>query len=144
MRWFNQLGERFRRSMVGRYGVDALGRALSIGGCVLLLVSLFTGGVGNGALSSLFTLAAGAAILWCYIRVLSRNYSKRAAENQKYLNLRSKVTGWFSLHRDCLRQRKEYAFFRCPSCRQMVRVPRGKGKIRITCRRCGFAFEKKT
>ena len=144
MRWFNRMGERIRQSMVGRYGVDAQGRFLSIGGCVFLIVSLFTRGVGSGALSSLFTLLAGVAIVWCYFRVLSRNYQKRSAENRKYLDLLGKVTGWFSLRRDCIRQRKEYAFFRCPSCHQMVRVPRGKGNIRITCPRCGFAFEKKT
>lgn len=144
MRWINQLGERIRRSMVGRYGTDALGRALSIGGCILLIISVFTRSAGGGAFSSLLSLAAAAGIIWCYIRIFSRNYQKRAAENQRYLNLQNKVTGWFRLRRDCIRQRRDYAFFRCPSCHQMVRVPRGKGKIRITCRRCGFAFEKKT
>ena len=60
------------------------------------------------------------------------------------VSFRNRFFGSFRLLKSCFRQRKDYAFFRCPSCREIVRVPRGKGKIRITCPRCGYAFEKKT
>ena len=143
MRWFQNADQWVRRQMAGRYGVDALGRALSIGGLAALVLAL-AAQLAGAAVSSLLAAAAFALILWCYIRIFSRNMQKRSAENQRYMALQSKVGGWLRLKRDCFTQRKDYAFFRCPSCRQMVRVPKGKGRIRITCRKCGFAFEKKT
>ena len=88
--------------------------------------------------------AALALLIWCYVRIFSRKVAARSEENRKYLSYRNRFFGSFRLLKSCFRQRKDYAFFRCPSCREVVRVPRGKGKIRITCPRCGYAFEKKT
>ena len=139
------LREKIARLMVGRYGADALGRFLSIAGCVVIALSLLLRMIGRGTgLAALLGMVALALIIWCYFRILSRNYDRRAAENQRYLQLRDGVAGWFRLQRDCFSQRRDYAFYRCPSCRQMVRVPKKKGRIRITCRRCGYAFERKT
>ena len=139
------LREKIARFMAGRYGADELGRFLSIAGCVVIVLSLLLRMIGTAAgASGLLGMAALALIVWCYFRILSRNYDRRAAENQRYLQLRDGVTGWFRLQRDCFSQRRDYAFYRCPSCRQMVRVPKKKGRIRITCRRCGYAFERKT
>lgn len=129
--------------MNGRYGADPLGRFLAICGCVCILLSVATRGK-VPLLAGIFSAAALALIIWCYSRILSRNITRRAAENRKYLSCRNRFTGSFRLLKSCFRQRKEYAFFRCPSCREVVRVPRGKGRIRITCPRCGYAFEKKT
>ena len=143
MRRWNQNGTR-SRFLEGRYGADALGRFLSVAGVILLLAALLLRSALGGALSGLLGAAALVVVGWCYFRILSRNYGRRAAENRKYLDLRDGVRAWCCLKRDCFAQRKEYAFYRCPSCHQLVRVPKGKGRIRITCRRCGFAFEKKT
>ena len=129
--------------MNNRYGADPLGRFLAICGCVCILLSVAVRGK-VPLLAGLFSAAALALIVWCYSRILSRNFARREAENRKYLSCRNRFTGSFRLLKNCFRQRKEYAFFRCPSCREVVRVPRGKGRIRITCPRCGYAFEKKT
>ena len=94
--------------------------------------------------SAVFSAAALALLIWCYVRIFSRKIAVRSEENRKYLSHRNRFLGSFRLLKSCFRQRKDYAFFRCPSCREVVRVPRGKGKIRITCPRCGYAFEKKT
>lgn len=142
MRWWQNMGLWVRRQMAGRYGVDALCRALSIGGLAALVLSMLSRRA--PLLSLLFIALALFAIVWCYARVFSRNSYKRAEENRKFLLYWDKVLCWFRLRKECFCQRKEYAFFRCPSCHQMVRVPKGKGRIRITCRKCGFAFEKKT
>ena len=144
MRWFQNTGLWVRRQMAGRYGVDALGRALAIGGLVLLILAMLTQRLGGGLLSALLGMLAFVAILWNYIRFFSRNIPRRAAENQKYRDLVDGLRGWLCLRKECFAQRKDYCFFRCPSCRRLVRVPKGKGRIRITCRQCGFAFEKKT
>jgi len=133
----------FTAFMAGRYGADALGRFLSVCGCICILVSVAVRGK-SAFFSAVFSAAALALLIWCYVRIFSRKVAARSEENRKYLSYRNRFFGSFRLLKSCFRQRKEYAFFRCPSCREVVRVPRGKGKIRITCPRCGYAFEKKT
>lgn len=130
--------------MDGRYGVDALGQFLSILGCVCFLLFLLARWGKNAVLANLLVSAAVFLLVWCYCRFLSRNIPRRQAENQKFLDLKHKITGWFRLKWDCFRLRKEYAFFKCPGCGRTVRVPRGKGKLRITCRSCGYSFEGKS
>ena len=132
------------RFMEGRYGADALGRFLSLSACAAIILCLFTRHAGKIIITNLLASAAMVLIVWCYSRILSKNLSRRQAENQKFLNSRQHIADWFLLRRDCFRLRKEYAFFKCPGCGCTVRVPRGKGKLRITCRRCGYSFERKT
>ena len=132
------------RLMEGRYGADALGRFLSVSGCVIMLLAVIFRSVWNGILSNLLVSLALLCLILCYGRVLSRNISARQKENDRYLQKEHAVYDWFALKRDCFVQRRDYAFFRCPGCGRTVRVPKGKGRIRITCRHCGFSFEKKT
>lgn len=136
-------GSRISAFFQGRYGADALGRFLSIASCACILLALALRAK-SALFSMIFAAGALALLIWCYVRMLSRNFSRRSEENRKYLSRRNRFAGSFRLLGSCFRQRKDYAFFRCPSCKEVVRVPRGKGKIRITCPRCGYAFEKKT
>ena len=129
--------EKFIRFMAGRYGMDQFNRFLSAAALVLVVINLF-------ARSTLLWALALAALVYCYVRMLSRKLEKRRKENGKYLQLKYKVTGGLQNWRDRWKQRKDYCFFRCPSCKAMLRVPRGKGRIRVTCRKCGNAFERKT
>lgn len=131
------------RFLEGRYGVDQLGRFLSIACCAVMLIALLLRRVAPG-LSNILISCALAALIWCYSRMLSRNSTRRRIENEKFLSAQMKVEDWFSMRRTCFDQRKEYAFFRCPGCSRTVRVPRGKGHIRITCPHCGYTFDKKT
>lgn len=122
--------------MSGRYGFDRFCGFLSF--CSLLLVVL-------GALLSPLLYCLGLITLgYCYFRMLSRNTQKRYQENLKYLALESKVTGWFGTRKTRFQQRKQYHYYRCPQCRQQLRVPRGRGKISITCPKCGTQFIKKS
>lgn len=126
--------------MAGRNGSDNLCRFLSVVVCVMVLIGAFAG---DEAASMLWGLGV-VGLVYIYFRVFSKNLPKRRAENDKYLALRRKITGDFTGGRDRWSQRKDYVFFRCPSCRTMLRVPRGKGKIKIICRKCGNSFIKKT
>ena len=74
----------------------------------------------------------------------SSDLYKRREENAKYLQRRTRFLSRFRGVKERWSQRKDYCFFKCPSCKSRLRVPRGKGKIRIVCRKCGTAFEKKT
>lgn len=130
----------FQRFMSGRYGYDQLNRFLCIFAMVCLLLGLFANGLLNGALY----YVGLAALLWSYFRIFSRNVHKRYAENQKYLQLESRVKGWFAKKKQRFDQRRVYRYYRCPRCRQELRVPRGRGRISISCPKCGTSFIKKS
>ncbi len=131
------LKEKLMRFMAGRYGADRFSRFLSIAALVLIVLNIFLR-------SAVLWLLGIAALAFVYIRMFSKNYEKRRRENERYLQMEYKLTSGVRNWVDRQKQRRDYVFFRCPSCRAMLRVPRGKGKIRVTCRKCGNAFERKT
>ena len=79
--------------------------------------------------SSLIYTLALVLIVWADVRIMSKNHSKRYAENQKFLELKNRVVGFFRGGTRAFKD-KEHCYFRCPSCHQQVRVPKGKGHIR--------------
>ena len=115
----------FQRFMSGRYGFDQLGGFLCIASFILVIVGAWVSPV-------LYWLGL-ILLIYSYFRVLSRNRSKRYAENLKYLTLQNKVVDWANRYILRFKQRKQYRYFRCPQCGQQLRVPRGRGKISITC-----------
>ena len=133
----DRMREKFRQFMVGRYGTDGLNQALSIASIVMLLISLLTR-------ISLFTWLGLVLLILCYYRSLSRNISKRTEENYRYYTLKDRVDGKFRGLKDQWANRKLYHYYRCPKCRQKLRVPRGRGRIQISCPRCGTQFIKKS
>ena len=76
--------------------------------------------------------------------MLSRNIPKRQAENARFMDLKYRLFSKLRLQREKWTQRDEYKFFHCPSCRTVLRVPRGRGKIMIVCKKCGTRFEGKS
>ncbi|MBQ8627627.1 MAG: hypothetical protein IJ419_15910 [Agathobacter sp.] len=129
--------EKFMRFMQGRNGVDELSKALNVIILVLLVISLFTGW---GILYAIALLL----MIYMYFRVFSKNIPKRYAENQKYRNLRYDMTIKWNNKKKEWAQRKIYRFYRCPMCRQKVRVPKGRGRICITCPKCRTEFVKRS
>ena len=126
--------------MMGRNGADALNRFLSIVLLVLLVVGLFVRGSFGAALGGVNL----ALLIYIYFRMFSRNIYQRQRENGAYLRLRYRVTSGVRGMTDRWHQRKDFRFFKCPSCRTRLRVPRGKGKINIVCRKCGTSFQRRT
>lgn len=132
--------QKFAKFMYGRYGMDELSKFLSYVGLILLLLSVFLGQTVRTAAFVIAVLIIGAT----YFRTFSKKYEKRRAENVKFLAFKKPVSDFFKLRRDMWKQRKTFKFFKCPSCKAVLRVPKGKGKIRVVCKKCGTAFEKKT
>ncbi len=132
--------QRLAKWMMGRNGMDALNRLLSVLTLILLIVSMFVHGYAARILWSLAVLG----LIVVYFRMLSRNVYRRQQENGAYLRQRYKVTSAWRGAVDRWHQRHDYRFFKCPSCRTRLRVPRGKGKINIVCRKCGTSFQRKT
>ena len=129
--------EKFRKFMIGRYGVDSLSKFM-LGTAVVLLV--FAMGFRNNFLNTLACLL----VLLCYFRMFSRNYQKRAEENQKFLEMKGKEATFLKREKEYFEQRKTHHIYKCPSCKQKIRVPKGKGKICITCPKCHTEFIKKS
>ena len=128
--------QRTARFMAGRNGNDALNRFLLVCDLILLLLSSLLGGP--------FFLLALALLAYVYFRMLSRSVYKRQDENSRYLRARSKLLSRLRLVGERWKQRREYKFFVCPSCRATLRVPKGRGKIKSVCRKCGASFIGKT
>ena len=129
-----------RRFMFGRYGADQLSLFLFALYLVLYLISgllRYTPLFLLGAILSWIALLPAVAALF---RMLSRNIPRRRAENAKFLTLVGPVVRWFKLRRTIHRD-KDHCYFKCPNCGQQLRVPRGKGKITVTCRSCGATFQ---
>ena len=122
--------------MYGRYGNDQLNMVLVLLSLALYLVFVVTSWTFLYAVS--FMLMAVALF-----RCLSRNYDRRRAENGKFLSLVQPVTRWYRLRRT-IRRDKDHCYFKCPNCGQQLRVPRGKGRITVTCRGCGASFQEKS
>ncbi len=139
--------DRLRRFMEGRYGADELNRFLTVCGWVLLLLGFVLSGIGGrGALiaGSVLVTLSWAFLVLSLFRTLSKKTSQRASENYKYFVCKNRVLGWFRSLKRRWQDRKLYRYFRCPQCRATVRVPKGKGKIRITCPKCRHQFIKKS
>ena len=131
--WMRQLAARLsaamRRFMTGRYGTDKLNMAILTAGFGVCLLSVF---IPIGAVDLLLTAVSYGLMFWALFRCFSRNTYKRYQENHKFLMLLDRIKD------------RQHRYFQCPRCRQPVRVPRGKGKIAITCPKCKEKFIKKT
>ena len=125
-----------QRFFYGRYGWDALNLFLIGLSLVLYVADIF---VRASVLYVLYTLL----LILALFRMLSRNFARRRAENAKFMVVAGPVIRWVKLRRTIHRD-KEHRYFKCPNCGQQLRVPRGKGKVSITCRNCGVSFEEKT
>ncbi len=127
--------EKLQRFMYGRYGVDSFSKflmGLFLAGWVL---DLF---VDSRILSS-WTLLI---LIYTYYRMFSKNCTKRYQENQQFLQLKGKVLSRFRKEQSLMNQRKTHHIYKCPTCKQKIRVPKGKGRICITCPKCKTEFTK--
>lgn len=129
--------EKLMRFMYGRYGIDSLGKLL----IAVALISMLIAGWTN---SSLLSILSWFCIIYAYFRMFSRNVYKRSSENQWYLNKTAKIRNFFSHQKYMMQQRKTHHIYKCPTCRQKIRVPKGRGKIEISCPKCQTKFIKKS
>lgn len=115
--------------MAGRYGTDKLNMYLLGLGLILCLLSMF---IPVAMADLLLTVGSYGLMFYALFRCFSRNTYKRYQENRRFLLLLDRIKD------------REHRYFDCPRCRQPVRVPRGKGKIVITCPKCQEKFTKKS
>jgi len=144
MGFFQRIGNALARFMYGRNGMDQLNRALFWVYLILWLVgSIVSGVLQSDLLSTVFSALTWILMVLIFFRMFSKNLYKRRAENQKWVNwwwgVKSRSAGAKARHAD-----KEHKYFTCKSCKTICRVPVGKGKIIITCPKCGAQIEART
>ncbi len=123
--------------MLGRYGSYQFNVFLVILAIVLMILNLFF--IRNSFLSAIVWLI----LIYSLYRIYSRNIYRRRAENDKYLSIIQPIQKRISMIKKN-REDHEHKYFLCPECKQTVRVPRGHGKITITCPKCSHKFDKKS
>ena len=130
--------------MRGRYGTDEFSRLLLIIGIILCILSMIT------KWNVVYWIGL-ACMIFVLFRMFSRNYQARSRENQWFLRIKDKILG-DPAKRQANNQRRQYEaqqrmqyhIYKCPSCKQKIRIPRGKGKIEISCPKCHTKFIKKS
>ena len=135
--FFKRLGMRLSQFMAGRYGVDALFLPLVIVSCVFTFISNFKG-------LGLFRLIGTIILCYALFRACSRNFDKRRRELYTYSQFSQKIRKYFRLKKKIYQERNIKKYFRCPNCKTYLCVPKGKGKLKIQCKKCHHEFIRKS
>ena len=129
-----KFAEKIRRFFYGRNGFDELAKHTLIASIVVCLIGAF---IPLSLVGLILSLLSWALMIYAYYRILSKNIYKRVAENKRYVgSINMTKTRW--------QQRKTHRFYRCPECKTWLRVPKGRGKITITCVKCATKFDKRS
>ena len=129
-----RFSESMRRFLYGRDRVDQLNIFLLVAALALSVLSLILSRFGPvcAIIGLVVNLGSYVLLFWYIFRFLSRNLEQRALENRRFLTWKSRITD------------RNNRYYRCPNCKQTVRVPKGRGKICIKCPKCSEKFIKKT
>ena len=133
----DNLKYKFAEFMQGRYGTDELNNGLFLLFIIFWIISMITG-------KSLFYTIGLVGLVYSIYRSLSRDHMKRSKERLWFLQQIDQVKRFFRQVKQRWDQRKTHKFYRCKQCGVMIRVPRGKGQIEITCPKCGHKFIERT
>lgn len=134
--------EKLIKFMQGRYGVDQFAKFTMGAAFVMVILAIFIGQ--RNPLGAVLDTAGLLLIVYTYFRIFSRNISKRYGENQKYLTKTVALRARLKREKNIMEQRKDFHIYTCPGCGQKIRIPRGKGKIEISCPKCHTKFVKKS
>ena len=129
--------ERMQRFMAGRYGNDQLNQFIFIVAIISMVLEIITR-------QSLFYTLTLVLLILAYVRVFSRNINKRYEENMKFLQKKDAILNKFRKQKYYAAQRRNFHIYTCAQCKQKIRIPKGKGKISITCPKCRTSFIKKS
>lgn len=134
-RWLQRIAYKLQGFMYGRYGMDILSKHLNIAALILIVLSWF--------FSPLYPLSL-VLLAWSMFRTYSKNMYSRARERDTYLRFINKLRRRAKLLKSRWRDRKTHRFFKCPGCKEYLRVPKGGGEVHITCPKCRHEIIRKT
>ena len=133
--WIIKMAEKYRIFMYGRYGYDEFSRFLLIFALVLVLVANFF---------PVLSYLGLAVIIYSVYRTYSKNIPARMREREKFLRIKKKISQFFKRTKNRFKERKTHKYFKCRKCNTYLRVPKGRGKIEITCPMCKTKVTKTT
>ena len=136
MSFFQRLKQKFVSFMYGRYGPDNLYNFMTVLYLIIIVLNVFLR-------SYILSVLEIAIIFIVFSRFFSRNIYKRSAENRKYLQIKNKLIGFFTLSKSKARDRKTHIYKKCPSCKAVLRLPRKKGEHTVKCPKCTNRFDVK-
>lgn len=134
--WWNNFKYGMMRFMSGRYGTDELNWTLIVAALIIdILAEIYR--------STILMILSEALLVWCIYRSFSKRIYDRQKENYWFMDKTRVIRlGWKAFWKN--RRDKQYHYYLCPKCHQMVRVPRHRGKIEITCPRCAEKFTRRS
>ena len=137
MAFKDDLDQKLSSWLRGRNGADSIVRAVGYLALILIVIDL------------IFRLGwvvwiALALLIYAWWRVASKKLDARRSEDERFRKLLGPAAAWLGSPVEAMAEAKDYKHLRCPSCSQRVRVPRGKGRVRVTCPRCKEKFEAKS
>lgn len=142
---FQKFGQKFQQFMIGRNGPDDLSRFALFAAFLFMLASVF---LSDAAASQVLIVIAFAGIAYCYFRVFSRKTGNRYKENRIYVGVRTKVTAplrhGYARFKEWKAYHKTHRIYTCKQCGQSLRVPKGKGTVRVSCPKCKNSFTTKS
>lgn len=142
-KYINMFREDMRYVMARRCGLDELNNFIMLIGFIFVLIALFTH-------KWIFVLMGAILVVLCYMRVFSTKLEKRRAENDLYMRYMGRVVEFTNYIKLIIKMKirsikdKEYVYFVCSTCKQVIRVPKGKNKVSIRCPKCSSTFIKRT
>lgn len=132
-----RMKEKLMYFMQGRYGFDQMSRFTSGLALFFMVLTLFLP-------NNFIYLFSVLLLFYSYFRIFSKNHTKRYKENQKFLKYYNPFHSFFKNQTSQVKQRKSHHIYTCSTCKQKIRVPRGKGKIQIRCPKCSNEFVKRS
>lgn len=142
-KYFSMFREDMRYVMAKRCGLDELNNFIMLIGFIFVVIALFTH-------KWLFVLIGAFFVTLCYLRVFSTKIDKRMRENDFYMRYMGKVVRFVDYIKLIIKMKirsirdKQYVYFVCSSCKQVIRVPKGKNKVSVRCPKCSATFVKRT
>ncbi|MEI5993091.1 hypothetical protein [Candidatus Enterococcus mansonii] len=137
--WLERLvrwNAKIQKLLIGRYGqMDQLNKTLLKSALILLLLNLFLP-------TSIAFWLAFLLLIWMNYRFLSKRIYPRANENTRFIQRKQQLGKKFTNVKIKFQERKTHTYFKCPTCKQQLRAPKGKGKIKVTCSSCKGQFYK--
>lgn len=131
---------KIRQFMYGRNGLDGLG-------IFILVVNIFVRGIFTFTFNKLYYLISLMLLILFIYRFLSKNLYQRRKENAFFMKYFYKLSNWFKSAQNLSKERaivkNTHKIYVCPKCKKHLKVPKGKGKIEISCP-CSYKFFKRT
>ncbi len=129
-----KFGDRYIKFMKDRYGIDELYKFLLLICFVLLVINTFVS-------NNIIRLFEVLLIVIIFYRYMSKNIKLRKKENDKYLEIKDKISKLFDYNKKKYKDRNTHMYKKCPKCKQKIRLPLKKGKHTVKCPNCGNRFD---